>query len=75
MSRVSRRRQKQVMEEQRVEKEEEEVAKEDEEEVVNCSCGRNEEDGLMIQCDICLCWQHGMCLDIHKEEEVGDDSF
>ena len=46
------------MEEQRVEKEEEEVAKED------------EEDGLMIQCDICLCWQHGMCLDIHKEEEV-----
>ena len=70
MSRVSRRRQKQVMEEQRVEKEEEEVAKEDEEEVVNCSCGRNEEDGLMIQCDICLCWQHGMCLDIHKEEEV-----
>ena len=58
ISRVSRRRQKQVMEEQRVEKEEEEVAKED------------EEDGLMIQCDICLCWQHGMCLDIHKEEEV-----
>ena len=68
MSRVSRRRQKQVMEEQRVEREE--VAKEDEEEVVNCSCGRNEEDGLMIQCDICLCWQHGMCLDIQKEEEV-----
>ena len=60
MYRVSKRRQLQL----HGEEEKEEV------EVVNCGCGRNEEDGLMIQCDICLCWQHGLCLEIHKEEQV-----
>lgn len=42
------------------------------EEVVNCECRRKEEDGLMIQCDICLCWQHGICLGIDDEEQVPD---
>ena len=40
------------------------------EELVNCSCRRLEEDGLMIQCDICLCWQHGSCLAIEEEDQV-----
>ena len=40
------------------------------EEVVNCSCKRSEEDGLMIQCDICLCWQHGTCLGVEEEDQV-----
>ncbi len=40
------------------------------EEVVNCTCKRTEEDGLMIQCDICLCWQHGYCLGLEGEGEV-----
>ncbi|KAI5743496.1 hypothetical protein M8J77_018815 [Diaphorina citri] len=40
------------------------------EEVVNCVCGVLEEDGLMIQCDICLCWQHSQCSDIETESEV-----
>ena len=40
------------------------------EEVVNCDCRRKEEDGLMIQCDICLCWQHGLCLGIDDEDQV-----
>ena len=40
------------------------------EEVVNCACKRTEEDGLMIQCDICLCWQHGSCLGIEEEDQV-----
>ena len=40
------------------------------EELVNCSCRRVEEDGLMIQCDICLCWQHGSCLAIEEEDQV-----
>ena len=40
------------------------------EELVNCSCRRLEEDGLMIQCDICLCWQHGSCLGIEEEDQV-----
>ncbi|XP_059092645.1 uncharacterized protein LOC131887926 [Tigriopus californicus] len=42
------------------------------EEVVNCPCKRTEEDGLMIQCDICLCWQHGICLGIDDEDQVPD---
>ena len=42
------------------------------EEVVNCACKRTEEDGLMIQCDICLCWQHGYCLGIEEEDQVQD---
>ncbi|XP_061177794.1 PHD finger protein 20-like protein 1 [Saccostrea echinata] len=33
-------------------------------EVVNCICRFNEENGLMIQCDVCLCWQHATCFDI-----------
>lgn len=40
------------------------------EEVVNCICGLMEEDGLMIQCDICLCWQHSHCSDFETENEV-----
>nr|XP_018905574.1 PREDICTED: PHD finger protein 20 isoform X1 [Bemisia tabaci] len=40
------------------------------EEVINCTCGYKEEDGLMIQCDLCLCWQHGHCNDIETEDEV-----
>ena len=40
------------------------------EELVNCSCRRLEEDGLMIQCDICLCWQHGYCVGIEDEDPV-----
>ena len=40
------------------------------EELVNCTCRRVEEDGLMIQCDICLCWQHGSCLAIEEEDQV-----
>ena len=41
-------------------------------EVVNCTCRRTEEDGLMIQCDICLCWQHGACLGIEDDNLVPD---
>ena len=40
------------------------------EELVNCTCRRIEEDGLMIQCDICLCWQHGYCVGIEDEDPV-----
>ncbi|XP_075236677.1 uncharacterized protein LOC142333451 isoform X2 [Lycorma delicatula] len=40
------------------------------EEIINCSCGFAEEDGLMIQCDLCLCWQHGFCNEIRKESDV-----
>ncbi|XP_058810400.1 uncharacterized protein LOC131675416 [Phymastichus coffea] len=40
------------------------------EEIINCTCGITEEDGLMIQCDLCLCWQHGHCNAIEKEKDV-----
>ncbi|XP_048481829.1 PHD finger protein 20 isoform X2 [Plutella xylostella] len=40
------------------------------EEIINCHCGFREEDGLMIQCELCLCWQHALCHNIQKEAEV-----
>ncbi|KAE9542877.1 hypothetical protein AGLY_002788 [Aphis glycines] len=43
------------------------------EEVINCSCASNQEDGLMIQCDICLCWQHGYCNKINSEDQVPEN--
>lgn len=40
------------------------------EEIINCTCGITEEDGLMIQCELCLCWQHAHCNNIAKESQV-----
>ncbi|KAJ3655052.1 hypothetical protein Zmor_014196 [Zophobas morio] len=40
------------------------------EEIINCTCGYTEEDGLMIQCDLCLCWQHAFCNNIERESQV-----
>uniref|UniRef100_A0A0A9VZB4 PHD finger protein 20-like protein 1 n=1 Tax=Lygus hesperus TaxID=30085 RepID=A0A0A9VZB4_LYGHE len=40
------------------------------EEIINCTCLFREEDGLMIQCDICMCWQHGICSGIESDVEV-----
>ncbi|XP_066156675.1 PHD finger protein 20-like protein 1 [Euwallacea fornicatus] len=40
------------------------------EEIINCTCGFVEEDGLMIQCELCLCWQHAYCSNIQKESDV-----
>ena len=42
------------------------------EEIINCICKEVEEDGLMIQCDLCLCWQHGHCNAIEREKDVPD---
>ncbi|XP_037801206.1 uncharacterized protein LOC119596129 isoform X3 [Penaeus monodon] len=41
-------------------------------EIINCGCGSAEEEGLMLQCDVCLCWQHGACYNILSEEQVPD---
>lgn len=40
------------------------------EEIINCTCGFMEEDGLMIQCELCLCWQHAYCNNIERENQV-----
>jgi hypothetical protein len=34
--------------------------------VVHCVCGDNTDEGFMIQCEQCLCWQHGDCIGISK---------
>ncbi|KAG1658012.1 PHD finger protein 20-like protein 1 [Nymphon striatum] len=39
-------------------------------EIINCSCGLNDENGFMVQCELCNAWQHGTCSNIAKEEEV-----
>ncbi|CAH0722904.1 unnamed protein product, partial [Brenthis ino] len=40
------------------------------EEIINCHCGYREEDGLMVQCELCLCWQHALCHNIQREADV-----
>ncbi|XP_063835345.1 uncharacterized protein LOC135084480 isoform X2 [Ostrinia nubilalis] len=40
------------------------------EEIINCHCGFREEDGLMVQCELCLCWQHGLCHNLRHRLEV-----
>ncbi|XP_026476866.1 uncharacterized protein LOC113382837 isoform X2 [Ctenocephalides felis] len=42
------------------------------EEIINCICGHREEDGLMVQCELCLCWQHALCHGIQRERDVPD---
>ncbi|XP_055626102.1 uncharacterized protein LOC129768456 [Toxorhynchites rutilus septentrionalis] len=40
------------------------------EEIINCICGYGEEDGLMVQCELCLCWQHGICNGFERDAQV-----
>jgi len=39
-------------------------------EVVHCICSHTEGDGMMVQCDSCLTWQHGQCLGIDSPNQV-----
>ena len=39
-------------------------------EVVHCTCGHTEGDGMMVQCESCLTWQHGSCLGIDRADQV-----
>ena len=45
---------------------------EDPYDIVHCSCGNHSSIGFMIQCEICLCWQHGDCLKLKSKDEVPD---
>ncbi|KAK7099160.1 HORMA domain-containing protein 1-like isoform X2 [Littorina saxatilis] len=40
---------------------------------VRCACGCNEDDGLMIVCDVCNCWQHAVCYRILDEEHAPEE--
>ncbi|GAB5360643.1 hypothetical protein AAMO2058_000644700 [Amorphochlora amoebiformis] len=44
--------------------------------ITKCPCGQNQDaDGLMIQCDRCLVWQHGDCVGLFTEASVPDQYF
>mmetsp|Transcript_1983 Transcript_1983/g.2818 ORF Transcript_1983/g.2818 Transcript_1983/m.2818 type:complete len:341 (+) Transcript_1983:36-1058(+) len=44
--------------------------------ITKCPCGQNQDpDGLMIQCDSCLVWQHGDCVGLFSKESVPDQYF
>ncbi|XP_029467030.1 PHD finger protein 20 isoform X2 [Rhinatrema bivittatum] len=36
-------------------------------EIVRCMCEIQEENEFMIQCEECLCWQHGICMGLLEE--------
>ncbi|XP_070601050.1 PHD finger protein 20 isoform X7 [Erythrolamprus reginae] len=36
-------------------------------EIVRCICEVEEENDFMIQCEECLCWQHGVCMGLLEE--------
>ncbi|KAM3872271.1 PHD finger protein 20-like [Diretmus argenteus] len=36
-------------------------------EVVRCVCEVDEENDFMIQCELCLCWQHGTCMGLYED--------
>uniref|UniRef100_A0A672JAP1 PHD finger protein 20, a n=1 Tax=Salarias fasciatus TaxID=181472 RepID=A0A672JAP1_SALFA len=42
-----------------------------EQEIVRCICEVEEENDFMIQCEECLCWQHGTCMGL-LEDNVPD---
>lgn len=50
-----------------------EEEKEAEDFEVECPCGCNEDDGLMIVCDICNTWQHAVCFCILEEEDAPEE--
>ncbi|XP_077459370.1 PHD finger protein 20-like isoform X1 [Stigmatopora argus] len=43
----------------------------DEQEIVRCICEVEEENEFMIQCEECLCWQHGTCMGL-LEDNIPD---
>ncbi|XP_036371441.1 PHD finger protein 20-like protein 1 [Megalops cyprinoides] len=36
-------------------------------EIVRCVCQTEEENGFMIQCEECMCWQHSMCMGLPED--------
>ena len=44
-------------------------------EVVHCACLHTEGDGMMVQCESCLTWQHGSCLGIENADQVSVIKF
>lgn len=40
-------------------------------EIVRCICQMDEENGFMIQCEECMCWQHSVCMGL-LEDSIPD---
>jgi [histone H3]-lysine4 N-trimethyltransferase ASH1L len=45
------------------------VERQHDEDIVNCHCGRYLEEGVMIQCQKCLTWQHVDCVGADVKDE------
>ena len=52
-----------------------EVTSRGEEDVINCGCGQFRDEGVMIQCDACECWQHTDCVlpELREDEAAPSD--
>lgn len=50
----------------------EEIEEGQSDEIVHCVCNCIEENGLMMQCEVCLTWQHGACFEIDDVKDVPD---
>lgn len=44
-------------------------------EVIYCTCGEHTSEGFMIQCEICLCWQHGDCVGVKSAKSPEADNY
>ncbi len=42
-----------------------------EDDVIRCPCSQFRDEGLMVQCEKCLVWQHGDCVGLPPEGEGG----
>ncbi|XP_032174595.1 histone-lysine N-methyltransferase ASH1L isoform X4 [Mustela erminea] len=48
---------------------EKESAHEKDDDVIRCVCGLHKDEGLMIQCDKCMVWQHCDCMGVTSDVE------
>ncbi|XP_072840384.2 histone-lysine N-methyltransferase ASH1L [Pogona vitticeps] len=48
---------------------EKESSHEKDEDVIRCICGLYKDEGLMIQCDKCMVWQHCDCMGVNSDVE------
>ena len=45
----------------------------EEEDVIRCPCGQYKDEGVMVQCDACHCWQHTDCVASDKDPGMLED--
>ena len=44
-------------------------------EVIRCPCGQFRDEGLMVQCEQCLVWQHGDCVGLPEGGLAEDEKY